>query len=173
MINAHKIVLLGYMGSGKSTLARLLSKDLSVELIDLDDYIEESENSSITDLFKDKGELYFRKKENFYLKQLLDLDKDMILSVGGGTPCYSDNIDLINEKSTSVYLRSSVQSLYNRLVKEKSNRPLIARISDKDLKEFIAKHLFERSPFYEKAGIIIQTDDKTPQQVVSELKNLI
>jgi shikimate kinase len=97
----------------------------------------------------------------------------MILSVGGGTPCYSGNIDLIKMSAKSVYLRSSVQSLYNRLVKEKDQRPLIAHIPDSELKEFIARHLFERTVFYEKAQIIIQTDDKTPQKIVSELIRLI
>ena len=168
-----KIVLMGYMGSGKSTVAKLLSEKLHIDLIDLDDYIEKKEQSAISDIFKNNGEIYFRKKEYFYLKQLLDSKTDMILSVGGGTPCYSGNIDLINMSAKSLYLRSSVQSLYNRLLKEKDQRPLIAHIPDSELKEFIARHLFERTVFYEKAGIIIQTDDKTPQKIVSELIRLI
>ncbi len=161
------------MGSGKSTVAKLLSEDLSIGLTDLDDFIERSEKSTITDIFKNKGEIYFRKQEHKYLQQLLNFDKNMILSVGGGTPCYSGNIDLINKLATSVYLRSSVQNLFNRLIKEKSERPLIAHIADKDLKEFIAKHLFERKSYYEKADLIVDTDDKTPQEIVIELKSLI
>ncbi|RUA11913.1 MAG: shikimate kinase [Flavobacteriia bacterium] len=172
-MSIKKIVLLGYMGSGKSTVARLLSEDLSIDLTDLDDFIEKSETSTITDIFKSKGEIYFRKKEYFYLKQLLNSDRSMILSVGGGTPCYSGNIDLINKLATSVYLRSSVQSLYNRLIKEKNKRPLIAHIPDEDLKEFIAKHLFEREPYYEQAEFTVDTDDKTPQEIVLELSRLI
>jgi shikimate kinase len=169
----EKIVLMGYMGSGKSTVAKLLSEQLNMDMIDLDDYIEKKERSAIPDLFKHKGEIYFRNKEHFYLKQLLDSEREMILSVGGGTPCYSGNIDLINAQAKSVYLRSSVQSLYKRLLKEKDLRPLIARIPDSELKEFIDKHLSERTVYYEKAGIILQTDDKSPEKIVNELIQLL
>ena len=92
-----KIVLLGYMASGKSNIGKKLSKKLSMSFIDLDDYIIEKEKMTISDIFKAKGEIYFRLIENKYLKEILLEKKDFILSLGGGTPCYANNMEEINK----------------------------------------------------------------------------
>ena len=170
MIIDKKIVLLGYMGSGKSSIAKLISKKLDLMNVDLDNYIEKKENKSINNIFKISGELYFRRIENKYLKDLLDSDNYKIISVGGGTPCYSDNIELIaDSKYIIFYLRANVNTLADRLFNERDKRPLISRIkSKKDLKTFISKHLFERNQFYLKSNFVIDVDKKTENEITNE-----
>lgn len=169
-----KIVLIGYMGSGKSTIGKLLAEDLALSFLDLDAYIEKVEEKSITNIFKEKGEIYFRKKETESLRTVLEQEDDIILSIGGGTPCYSNNMKLISELTNyAVYLQVSVQELSNRLVSEKSERPLISVISDDELPEFIGKHLFERSYYYTQAQNTIACDNKSPKEIVGEIKEVL
>ena len=166
------IILIGYMASGKSTLGKKLADKIDYDFIDLDDFIENRENLSVVKIFKKKGEIYFRKQEAHYLKELLHLDKNMILSVGGGTPCYGDNMKLIlnTENVKSIYLKASIPKLVDKLKNKKNKRPLIAHIKKKkDLTEFIAKHLFERAPFYNEAQIKINTDNKSKEDIVEEI----
>ena len=164
-----KLVLLGYMGCGKSAISRVLSKQLNLKRIDLDDFIEEKEGKSIAEIFSNKGEIYFRKLETSCLNALLDSKDDFILSLGGGTPCFGNNINLINDKSESVYLSANIPTLTERLLPEKTKRPLIARIKDEDLPEFIAKHLFERRHFYLQAKISVSVDKKQVKQIADEI----
>ncbi len=166
-----KIVLMGYMGSGKSTVAKQVAIGLDIPFIDLDDYIVEHENKSIAAIFKAEGEIYFRLQESKYLKQLLDQEQDLVLALGGGTPCYAKNIELIGKASESFYLRASINTLSDRLVKEKEQRPLIASFDGEQLKEFIAKHLFERRNFYEQAKHTIAIDDKAIEEIVEEIRS--
>ena len=166
------LVLIGYMASGKSTLGRILAKQLNYEFIDLDDYIETLEGKSVSEIFKSNGEIYFRKQETFYLKALLETKNNIVLSLGGGTPCFGNNMELIlnAEQAKSIYLKASIPTLVKRLNTEKSKRPLIAHIkSDEQLTEFVGKHLFERAPFYNRAQTVISTDNKTEQSIVEEL----
>jgi shikimate kinase len=170
------IVLIGYMGSGKSSIGRKLSKKLRCNLIDLDDFIVEKEKASVKEIFDTKGEIFFRKKEEEYLRELLLLPGDTILSLGGGTPCFGDNMKYIleSENTKSIYLKSSVKSLTDKLILKKSKRPLIANIQTKEaLAEFIGKHLFERSPYYSKAAHQVVTDHKTKKEVVLEVLSLL
>lgn len=167
-----KVVLIGYMASGKSTLGRVLAKKLNYEFIDLDDFIENSEKSTISDIFKLKGEIHFRKLETHYLNQLLNSKSNMVLSLGGGTPCYSNNMDIIlNAKNVkSFYLKASILTLIDRLKKAKSKRPLVAHIkTDEMLAEFIGKHLFERAQFYNLAHVSIATDKKSAKDIIEEI----
>ncbi len=169
-----KIVLLGYMASGKSSIGKTLSKKLSLRFIDLDDYIIEKENMSIADLFKQKGEIYFRRIESKYLIEILSKDDDFILSLGGGTPCYGNNMNEINKQDTiSVYLQGSIPTISKRLINDKSKRPLISILGDDKITEFVAKHIFERLPFYEQAKMKIKIDDKTKNEVALELEKLL
>jgi len=168
-----KLVFVGYMASGKSAIAKELSTALNLELIDLDAYIEKQEEASISQIFTDRGEVYFRKKENHYLIDLLNQDTSFILSVGGGTPCFTGNIKIIREKAVSIYLKASVQTIYKRIINEKSKRPLVAEIPDQDLKEFIAKHLFERAPYYKKASYTVNVDDKSVKELGKEIYELV
>ncbi len=166
------VVLIGYMASGKSTLGRVLAKKMNYDFIDLDDYIEEKEQLQVSDIFESKGEIYFRRVETMYLKELLDKKSKLVLSLGGGTPCYSNNMETLreNNKVKSIYLKASIPSLVARLKNEKSKRPLIAHIeTDELLAEFIGKHLFERSQFYNLSEVTITTDNKTKEDVIEAL----
>ena len=165
------IVLIGYMGSGKSSVAKVLSSKLKTNHIDLDQFIESSEGISISNIFKKKGEINFRKTEREYLENILKSKKYSIISLGGGTPCYFDNIEFINKFSNNtIFLKTSIYELTERLFIEKDDRPIISHLkSKKNLNDFIAKHLFERSKFYNKSKIVIDTDKKGIEEIVGEL----
>lgn len=167
-----KIILLGYMGSGKSTVGRLLSKSINYKSLDLDKLIENEQGLSINNIFKQHGELYFRKLEHQILKETLNTNGNYIISLGGGTPCYANNMELFKDENIiTIYLNSSVNELFERLSLNKSKRPLIASMNDFELKEFIAKHLFERSFYYNQAKVKIDTNGKTRLEIVEEIKN--
>lgn len=169
-----KIVLVGYMGSGKTTIGKLLAKKLKISFLDLDEVIEERLEDSISNIFNGKGEIFFRKKEHEYLNDVLTQKNNFILSTGGGTPCYSGNMDTMLELADYVfYLKISIPGLVKRLILEKEQRPLIKNIDDGDLPEFIGKHLFERNNFYLKANHIIECDNKDPEALVDEIKGLL
>ncbi len=166
-----RIVLLGYMASGKSTIGKVLAEKLNLPFIDLDNYIEAKFEKSINDIFKDEGEIFFRLQEHEAIKDIFENEKQFVLSLGGGAPCYAGNMDLINnyEDVFSIYIKVSINTLYNRLLSEKENRPLVTRIAEDELQEFIAKHLFERSYFYEMAKYKIKTDDKNLEETINEI----
>lgn len=163
------ISLVGYMGSGKSHVSKILSEKLNFKLIDLDKEISKRNKMTIPEIFDKKGEIYFRKLERETLEEILASEKNVILSLGGGTPVYYNNMEIINHNSKSVFLRASVATLAERLSKQKEKRPLIANIADENLAEFIAKHLFERNDFYNKAQISVITDSRTPDDIASEI----
>lgn len=169
-----KIILLGYMGSGKTEIAKLLTEKIGFTHLDLDHLIESREQMSIQELFKIKGEIYFRKVEHLLLRELMASNDQFVLSLGGGTPCYANNHELFQkDKAISVYLKASIETLFERLVPGKSQRPLIASETNEGLREFIAKHLFERSFFYNKASHTVVVDSKTPETIVSEIRKLL
>lgn len=157
------------MGSGKSHISKILSEKLNFKLIDLDKEISRRNKLTIPEIFEKKGEIHFRKLEREILEEILASEENVILSLGGGTPVYYNNMEIINHNSKSVFLRASVGTLSERLLKQKEKRPLIANISDENLAEFIAKHLFERNSFYSKAQINVITDNKTPEVIVDEI----
>ena len=162
------------MGSGKTTVGKVLANHLSLQFIDLDNYIESIEKMTIREVFAAKGELYFRKKEHFYLNQILDKKDNFILSTGGGTPCYGENLSAILAGTPNVfYLKLSIASLIMRLLPEKEQRPLIKNIPDDELAAFIGKHLFERSYYYNKAAHRIACDERTPEGVASDIRALL
>jgi shikimate kinase len=169
-----KIILLGYMGSGKSIIGTNLSTILQIKHLDLDFLIEKEQNLSINSIFEIKGELYFRKLEHKIFKRLIELDDEFILSLGGGTPCYANNhLFLKNDEVTSIYLKTSVEELYRRLSRNKLSRPIIKDMNEEELKEFIAKHLFDRSYYYHQVKHIVVTDGKKVDELVNEIKLLI
>jgi shikimate kinase len=169
-----KIVLIGYMGSGKTTIGKLVAEEINVEFVDLDDYIESSLHEKIAHIFETKGELYFRKKESELLNEILKDDRDLVIAVGGGTPCYGINMDTILEKTPLVfYLKLSIASLAERLYKQKEHRPLIAHLGDEDLPEFIGKHIFERGVFYSRANYTVSGDNRLPEDVKDEILTLL
>lgn len=165
-----KVVLIGYMGSGKSIIAKKLSDKIGLACFELDDLIEEKSKMTIEKIFTSRGELYFRKLERQFFLELLSDENSSIISTGGGTPCYFNNDELMKtENVVSFYLKASIATLYNRLVKEKVRRPLIAHLDNNEIQEFIAKHLFERSYYYNQAQYKISVDEKTIEEIVEEI----
>ena len=162
------------MASGKSTIGREISKKLDMKFIDLDDYISKREKSSISEIFKVKGEIYFRRIESLYLREILNSKDRFILSLGGGTPCYSNNMELIlNSEASSIYIKAGIKTLVSRLTAEKNKRPLVAELEDDKLLEFVAKHLFERRFFYEQASMTVNTEDKSTEEITTEIRILL
>ena len=158
------------MGSGKSLISSKLNSIKKIEKIDLDFEISKELENSIPEIFEKRGELFFRKKEKEILERIFSLKEECILSLGGGTPCYYDNMEVINENSISIYLRAKVDTLVKRLLEDKIHcRPLINRIPDEQLPEFIGQHLFERNHFYNQAKIIIDTDNLTAKEIADEI----
>jgi len=169
-----KIILLGYMGSGKSTIAKSLAAKVGLPHLDLDEIIEKRENTTLKKLFANKGELYFRKVEHEVLSELMNNKNSFILSLGGGTPCYANNHETVKgENKESIYLSASIDTLYARLHNENENRPLIANKSEDEMKEFIAKNLFDRSYYYNQAKYKVAIDNKPVGEIVSEIEKLL
>ncbi|MDR6968323.1 shikimate kinase [Flavobacterium arsenatis] len=170
----RKIIILGYMGSGKTTIAKLLSEKINLKVLDLDKIIEERLNLSVKTIFETKGEIYFRKIEHQIFSELMKNDESMILSLGGGTPCYAENHLLLNgEGVTSIYLKASIETLFERLSDAKSERPLLSEMEEEKMKEFIAKHLFDRIFYYNQATIKLSVDGKDTATIVKELEDLL
>ena len=170
----RKIILLGYMGCGKSTIAHRLSNITTIPCFDLDKCIEERTNLSIKEIFEQHGEIYFRKLEREVLINLLNAPDDLILGLGGGTPCYANNHELLKgDNIMSIYLKASVNTLFERLVSNKSKRPMIADKSNDELKEFIAKHLFDRSFYYNEAQYKVTIDGKTKDETAQEILTIL
>ena len=163
------IVLMGYMASGKSFVGKVLAKKIGFDFIDLDTYIERREGKTINNIFESSGEIYFRKIETKYLKEVLDSKTNTVLSLGGGTPCYGNNLSIIKSdpKVISFYLNTTINTIVSRLENEKSKRPLVARFKSKDeLQEFIGKHLFERSHFYNQSNFVIKNDSNFIDDII-------
>ncbi len=166
------IYLMGYMASGKSTVGPLLAKQLEYDFIDFDAYISQKENLTIPEIFKNKGEIYFRKKEAFYLEQLLtESTSKKVVALGGGTPCYGSNMQKIKESNIlSIYLNVGIKDLTSRLWNGKENRPLVTRHTTIDsLEEFVRKHLFERSFFYNQASKVFKVNNQSTDELVKEI----
>lgn len=168
-----KISLVGYMGSGKTTIGKGLAEKLSLDFLDLDELIQNHAQKSISEFFKSSGEIKFRKTEREVLINTLESKNDYVLAVGGGTPVYYDNMDLIKGKTISIYLRSNPKFLAERLVQKKSNRPMIAHLKDEELPEFVAKHLFERRNFYEESDYTIDIPNKSVIEITDEIIQLL
>jgi shikimate kinase len=156
-----KIFLIGFMGSGKTHWGKLLAAKLQLPFRDLDTVIVEKENRSVADLFSGKGEEYFRNKEKQTLEEIVEEYPSFILSCGGGTPCFFNNIEFMKKSGKVVWLNTSVDVLKERLLKEKMSRPLIREIGDDDLKRYIIRKLSERRMYYEQAEVIVSEETIT------------
>ena len=169
-----KVILIGYMAVGKTKIAKLLSEKMAVKHVDLDNLIEKKTNLTVSELFKQKGEIYFRKVEHEIFKEVIQNNDNLIISTGGGTPCYANNYLFLNgNNSISIYLNASLPVILDRLKSEKITRPLVANQSQEELKEFVAKHLFERSYFYNQATFKLDVDNKLPEVIVEEIIQLL
>jgi len=165
---AMKIFLIGFMGSGKTHWGKLLAGKLSLDFFDLDTVITEKENKTISEIFSEFGEEYFRYKEKDLLEELVDGHESFVLSSGGGTPCFFNNIDFMKKSGRVVWLNTSVDTLKRRLLKERSSRPLIRNISEAELRAYIIRKLGERKMYYEQADVIVD-EENTQLQALIEL----
>lgn len=167
-----KVFLIGFMGSGKSTVGKKIAKQLRLPFVDLDHYIEEQEQSTITQIFQDKGEAVFRKIESDALVQLCSQKENMVLSLGGGTPCVDANMQVIKKNGVSVYLSQPKGVLLDRLKNGKAKRPLIAAMSDAELDKFIDAKLVEREKYYLQADIQYEGKDLNAARIESLAKRI-
>jgi len=164
------IYLIGYMGSGKTTLAKKLSKQLQLPFLDTDFEIEKKKKKSVSDIFKDEGELHFRMLETKFLTQIKN---NAIVACGGGIPMHNDNMSIINKKGISIYLKASANYLANRLKNAKQDRPLIANVADEKLENYIKEELQKRSSFYALSHHTININKKTKKDLLGEINTLI
>ncbi len=144
------IFLVGFMGSGKSTVGRGLARRLGYAFIDMDARLEGEYGMTINEIFEKLGEKAFREMESNLLKEMVSL-QDVVVSTGGGLPCTGTNMDLINRKGVSIYLKMEPSALLDRLSRGKSRRPLIRNLTRHELETFIIEKLREREPVYMRA----------------------
>ncbi len=159
------------MGSGKTTVGRLLADELDYSFVDLDTYIENRFQKKIQDIFSQQGEEKFREIENHALAEVAHME-NVVVSTGGGAPCFFDNIDLIKSSGISIYLRLSPEKLAERLNKTNSQRPLLQGKMSDGMIDFIQEMLFVREPFYNQATYIVD-NDVSPQDAVATILGLI
>ena len=172
----RRIILVGYMGSGKTTVGKALSKETGMMFYDLDWYIENRMRKTVSQIFAERGEEGFRKIEYNMLHEVAEFE-DVIISCGGGTPCFFDNMDYLNGQGDVVYLKSTPETLYHHLLMAKVERPLLKGKSPEELIAYITEHLAEREPFYQKARHVLDVNvldnnDKI-QSSVAALRQLL
>lgn len=162
-----RVFLIGYMGVGKTTIGKLLSKELDVEFIDLDKYIENRYRKTIQEIFAEKGETKFRIIEREMLREVATF-QDVLISTGGGTPCFFNNMEVMNQHGVTVYIKASVNQLVSRLLASKNVRPIIHNKSPEELKEFVTDHLTEREIYYSMAKLTYHTEQLVSMTQVDE-----
>jgi shikimate kinase len=170
MKQENRIILLGYMASGKSTIGKKLALSLNLPFIDLDAYIVNHNKKSISAIFSDKGEIYFRELELKFLKKILKKEKKFVLALGGGTPQIEGVMNLFDKNCTSIYLEASVETLYKRLIPKEIERPILDPIDESLLKEYIQMHFLEREKHYKQAFHTQQIDNLSIEAIVNEIE---
>ena len=150
----RRIILVGYMGSGKTTVGKALSKKTGMMFYDLDWYIESRMRKSISQIFAERGEEAFRKIEYNMLHEVAEFE-NVIISCGGGTPCFFDNMDYLNRQGDVVYLKATPETLCKHLRMARVERPLLKDKTPDELTAYITGHLKERAPYYEQARHIL------------------
>lgn len=152
------IFLLGYMGCGKTTVGKNIAGKMGLEFLDTDDLIEKKHRQTIAEIFSEVGENQFREMEREVLHNIVN-HNDCIISTGGGMPCFFDNLALMNEKGTTIFLDVSIEELVHRLYYKGNKRPLLQGKNEQQLYEYIKKSIEERLPFYSQAQIRISADN--------------
>ena len=166
---ANRIYLIGFMGSGKSHIGQLLSSAMGLYYIDLDKEIEKKD-MSISEIFNQKGENYFRKLEREALLETIALEKT-IIACGGGTPCFFDNMEWMNRNGITIFLNPAIEILMERLINEREKRPLLLNKNDHDVHTYIIELLKTRMQFYQKADFEIQDADEI--KIITRIKKII
>lgn len=163
-----RIYLVGFMGSGKTRHGKILAAKTGMQFIDLDDLISAHENKSIAEIFAINGEDYFRTLETKILLSTQSIE-NAIISCGGGTPCFNNNMQWILENGNSIYLTAPVEILFGRLKDKKGKRPLLKNFTDEELKHYIATKIEERSSFYNRANAIVDTSHSDKEKQLLKL----
>ncbi len=164
-----KIFLIGFMGSGKTHWGRLLGEKLRLPFFDLDEQVESSEGKPINRIFAEDGEEYFRLLEKDTLHIITESHDSFVMATGGGTPCYFNNIEYMKKAGTTVWINTPVELLFERLLNEKNNRPLIKELNDAQLKSFIIKKFSDRKIYYEQADLVVDEEDKSMDIILNKL----
>ena len=167
-----KIFLIGYMGSGKSTVGKKLAAKIGYEFIDLDKFIEAEYQLTIPQIFATKGEKEFRAMEHNTLKKVIE-KTDQVIACGGGTPCYYNNMELMNNNGTTVYLKMSAEALVSRLLNAKDKRPLIENKTEAELHTFVNRQLEKREDTYHLAQYIVKGKDLNIDELAMFVKEQI
>jgi len=157
---AEKIFLIGMMGSGKTFWTKKIAKWIKSAGYDLDDLIELIEEKTISEIFEEDGEDYFRKSEAKILRWFKE-KKKFVLATGGGTPCFQENMNWMKKEGTVIWLDESLEILVQRLAAEKAHRPLIAHLSNEEIAQFIQQKLVERHAYYQQANYRLTSDQIT------------
>lgn len=165
------VFLTGYMASGKTTIGKKLARLLNYEFIDTDELIESMAGKSVQQIFESEGEDSFRQLEHSVIVSLTHRI-NTVISTGGGTPCYFDNMQRMNKSGITVYIRMAPQSIIKRLKSAKEPRPLIKRIPESELPDFINRHLQQRSEFYEMARLQTKGESIDIEELARSIKNL-
>lgn len=142
------------MGAGKTTVGKVLAKELGLQFYDLDWYIESRMHKTVPQIFAEKGEEGFRTIERNMLHEAAEFE-DVVLSCGGGTPCFFDNIDYMNLQGDTVYLKATPEVLFSHLKMGRVERPILKNKTPDELKEFIKTQLSQREPYYLKAKHVL------------------
>lgn len=164
----ERIILIGYMGAGKTLLGKALAESLNIRFINSDSDIEQQTGMSIGQIFEQFGEDYFRNLEQEFLKNF-DPQGSFVLATGGGTPCYNNQMTVLNSLGTTVYLQCSNETLFSRLKNEREHRPLIAGLSDDELREAIEYRMSEREKIYQMAQIILPENEHDVASLIRHL----
>lgn len=172
----RRIILIGYMGAGKTTVGKALAKELRMPFYDLDWYIESRMHKTVKAIFDERGEAGFRKIEHNMLHEVAEFE-DVIISCGGGTPCFFDNIDYMNRQGETVYLKATPEVLYGHLKMGKTIRPLLLNKTADEVQVFIREQLAQREPYYSKAKYVLDVnllDDYEKIKIsVKQLRNML
>ena len=172
----RRIILIGYMGSGKTTVGKALSKETGMMFYDLDSNIESRMRKTVAQIFAEKGEEGFRKIEHNMLHEVAEFE-NVIISCGGGTPCFFDNIDYINQQGEVVYLKATPEVLYRHLLMGKVERPLIKNKTPEELVAYITEQVAKREEFYNKAkytlDVSLMDNYEKIQLSVDQLRQLL
>lgn len=172
----RRIILIGYMGAGKTTVGKALAKELRMPFYDLDWYIESRMHKTVKAIFDERGEAGFRKIEHNMLHEVAEFE-DIIISCGGGTPCFFDNIDYMNRQGKTVYLKATPEVLYGHLKMGKTIRPLLLNKTADEVQVFIREQLAQREPYYSKAKYVLDVnllDDYEKIKIsVEQLRNML
>ena len=158
------------MGCGKSTFGKKLANALNYNFIDTDIEIENLAKKTVYELFNSNGEQYFRSLEEHWLKEFNG--QKNVISTGGGLPCFNDNMEILNQKGITIYLRRPVKELVNRLINSKKSRPLIVNMSAFELEKYIEHKLAERESFYNLALMKLNRNNQNVNSVIKFLESI-